>query len=96
VLIVNTARGALIDDAALVKALCDGRVAGAALDVYEAEPLPADSPLRTAPNILLTPHLAASTAEAQTRVGIEIAAAIGDALMKGDLRAAVNRAGLGR
>jgi len=96
VLIVNTARGALIDDAALVKALCEGRVGGAALDVYEAEPLPADSPLRAAPNILLTPHLAASTAEAQTRVGIEIASAIGDALVKGDLSAAVNRAGLGR
>lgn len=96
VLVVNTARGALIDEAALVKALCDGRVGGAALDVYETEPLPADSPLRTAPNILLTPHLAASTAEAQTRVGIEIASAIGDALVKGDLSAAVNRAGLGR
>jgi D-3-phosphoglycerate dehydrogenase len=95
VLIVNTARGALIDDGALAKALCDGRVGGAALDVYETEPLPADSPLRTAPNILLTPHLAASTAEAQTRVGIEIASAIGDALVKGDLSAAVNRAGLG-
>jgi D-3-phosphoglycerate dehydrogenase len=95
VLIVNTARGALIDDAALVRALCDGRVGGAALDVYEAEPLAADSPLRTAPNVLLTPHLAASTAEAQTRVGIEIASAIGDALVKGDLRAAVNRAALG-
>lgn len=96
VLIVNTARGALVDDAALVKALCDGRVGGAALDVYETEPLPADSVLHTAPNLLLTPHLAASTAEAQTRVGIEIAAAIGDALVKGDLSAAVNRAGLGR
>lgn len=95
VLIVNTARGALIDDTALVEALCDGRVGGAALDVYEAEPLPADSPLRTAPNILLTPHLAASTGEAQTRVGIEIASAIGEALLKGDLSAAVNRAALG-
>jgi D-3-phosphoglycerate dehydrogenase len=90
VLIVNTARGALIDDAALVKALRDGRVAGAALDVYETEPLPADSPLRGAPNLLLTPHLAASTAEAQTRVAIEIASAIGDALLKGDFSAAVN------
>ena len=90
VLIVNTARGALIDDAALVKALQDGRVAGAALDVYDPEPLPADSLLRTAPNLLLTPHLAASTAEAQTRVGVEIASAIGDALLKGDMGAAVN------
>ena len=90
VLIVNTARGALIDDAALVKALQDGRVAGAALDVYDPEPLPADSPLRTAPNVLLTPHLAASTAEAQTRVGVEIASALSSALLKNDLSAAVN------
>jgi D-3-phosphoglycerate dehydrogenase len=62
VLIVNTARGALIDDAALVAALESGQVGGAALDVYETEPLPADSVLRIAPNLLLTPHLAASTA----------------------------------
>ncbi len=96
VLIINTARGALIDDAALVKALQDGKVGGAALDVYDPEPLPPDSPLRTAPNVVLTPHLAASTAEAQARVGIEIASAIGDALVKGDLGAAVNRAELGR
>ena len=90
-LIVNTARGALIDDAALAKALQDGRVGGAALDVYDPEPLPADSVLRTAPHVLLTPHLAASTAEAQTRVAVEIASALGDALLKGDLSAAVNR-----
>ncbi len=90
VLIVNTARGALIDDAALVKALESGQVGGAALDVYEAEPLPADSVLRKAPNLLLTPHLAASTAEAQKRVAVEIASAIGVALLKGDFSAAVN------
>jgi len=90
VLIVNTARGALIDDAALVKALADGRVGGAALDVYDPEPLAADSVLRTAPNLLLTPHLAASTAEAQARVATEIASALGDALLRNDLGAAVN------
>jgi len=92
VLIINTARGGLIDDAALVKALKDGRVGGAALDVYDPEPLPADSVLRTAPNVLLTPHLAASTAEAQARVATEIASALGDALLRGDLSAAVNLA----
>jgi len=90
VLIVNTARGALIDDAALAKALADGRVGGAALDVYDPEPLPAESLLRTAPNVLLTPHLAASTVEAQARVATEIASALGDALLRGDFAAAVN------
>src|SRR3954447_26056809 len=71
--IINCARGGLVDEAALAQALLDGQVAGAALDVFEIEPLPADSPLRDAPNVVLTPHLGASTAEAQESVGIEIA-----------------------
>ena len=95
VLIVNTARGALIDDAALVRALQDGHVAGAALDVYDPEPLPADSALRTAPNVVLTPHLAASAKEAQTRVALEIGEAVKAFLSSGDLSAAVNRKALG-
>ena len=95
VLIVNTSRGALIDDAALVRALRSGHVAGAALDVYDPEPLAADSCLRGAPNILLTPHLAASAKEAQTRVALEIGAAVQAALLNGDLRAAVNRKEIG-
>lgn len=94
VLIVNTARGALIDDAALVRALVDGHVGGAALDVYDPEPLPADSVLRTAPNVVLTPHLAASAKEAQTRVALEIGEAVKAFLLKGDLSAAVNRKAL--
>src|SRR5438094_10566474 len=65
--IINCARGGLIDEAALAQALRDGQVAGAALDVFEIEPLPADSPLRGAPNVVLTPHLGASTAAAQER-----------------------------
>lgn len=93
-MIVNTARGALIDDAALVAALASGQLSGAALDVFEPEPLPADSPLRGAANIVLTPHLGASTKEAQTRVAAEIAEAVRDALLKGDLRSAVNLSGL--
>ena len=56
--IVNTARGALIDEAALAAALGAGTIGGAALDVFNAEPLPADSPLRAAPNLILTPHAA--------------------------------------
>ena len=88
--IINCARGGLIDEAALTKALHDRQVAGAALDVFETEPLPADSPLRNAPNLVLTPHLGASTAEAQESVGIEIAQSIRAALLEGTIRNAVN------
>ncbi len=88
--IINCARGGLIDEAALVKALQDRQVAAAALDVFEAEPLPNDSPLRSAPNLVLTPHLGASTAEAQESVGIEIAQSIRAALLEGTIRNAVN------
>src|SRR5947199_7130509 len=63
--VINCARGGLIDETALVKALQDGHVAAAALDVFETEPLPADSPLRGSPNLVLTPPVRASTAEAQ-------------------------------
>src|SRR5947208_2547084 len=87
--IINCARGGLIDEAALLKALQDGHVAGAALDVFETEPLPADSPLRSAPNLVLTPHLGASTAEAQESVGIEIAQSIRAVLLEGTIRNAV-------
>jgi D-3-phosphoglycerate dehydrogenase len=88
--IVNCARGGLIDEAALGDALASGHVAAAALDVYEVEPPPADFALRSAPNIVFTPHLGASTAEAQENVGIEIAQAIRAALLDGEIRNAVN------
>jgi len=88
--IINCARGGLIDEAALTAALEDGHVAAAALDVFEIEPLPEDSPLRAAPNLVLTPHLGASTAEAQEGVGIEIAQSIRAALLEGTIRNAVN------
>jgi D-3-phosphoglycerate dehydrogenase len=88
--ILNCARGGLIDEIALAQALRDGHVAGAALDVFETEPLPADSPLRSAPNLVLTPHLGASTAEAQESVGIEIAQSIRAVLLEGTIRNAVN------
>jgi len=88
--IINCARGGLIDENALLKALQDGQVAGAALDVFETEPLPVESPLRGAPNLVLTPHLGASTAEAQESVGIEIAHSIRAALLEGTIRNAVN------
>jgi D-3-phosphoglycerate dehydrogenase len=93
-LLLNTARGALVDDDALVEAIEQGQIAGAALDVFEPEPLPGDSPLRGSERILLTPHLAASTSEAQERVAAEICANVRDALLLGVLRGAVNLPGV--
>jgi D-3-phosphoglycerate dehydrogenase len=88
--IVNCARGGLIDDNALAAALESGQVAGAALDVFEVEPPPADYPLVKAPNTVFTPHLGASTNEAQENVGIEIAETIRDHLLHGTVVNAVN------
>ncbi len=88
--IVNTARGGIVEEAALIAALQEGRLAAAALDVFSKEPLPADHPLRSLDNVVLTPHLGASTAEAQENVALEIAEAIRDALLHGDLSRAVN------
>jgi len=71
-IVLNVARGGIVDEVALAGALRDGRLWGAGIDVYEHEP-PTGSPLLDAPNAVLTPHIAASTAEAQVAVGIEIA-----------------------
>jgi phosphoglycerate dehydrogenase-like enzyme len=62
-LLVNTSRGPIVDEAALIDAMQNGRIAGAAIDVYDTEPLPADHPLRALPNTLLTPHTGYVTAE---------------------------------
>jgi D-3-phosphoglycerate dehydrogenase len=88
--LVNVARGGVVDEADLVAALESGHLAGAALDVFESEPLPSDSPLRGAPNLVLTPHLGASTAEAQELVATEIAEGVRAALAEGDLSRALN------
>jgi D-3-phosphoglycerate dehydrogenase / 2-oxoglutarate reductase len=93
--LVNVGRGGLTDEAALARALQEGSLAGAALDVFETEPLPDDSPLRSAPNLVLTPHLGASTEEAQERVAEEIAHAIRAALLEGDLSRALNAPAIG-
>ena len=89
-IVVNAARGGVIDEAALADALSSGHLGGAALDVYAEEPLPAAHPLRNAPNIVLTPHLGASTEEAQQNVALEIAEAVRAALIDGDYTRAVN------
>lgn len=88
--IVNCARGGLIDEKALADALTSGQIAGAAIDVFEEEPPTADNPLRSAPNVVFTPHLGASTAEAQESVGIEIAHTIRAAILDGTINNAVN------
>ena len=88
--IYNCARGGIIKETALIAALKSGKVAAAGLDVYEDEPLAKDSELRALPNVVLTPHLGASTAEAQESVGIEIAEQIADVLAGGVIRNAVN------
>jgi len=88
--LVHAARGGIVDDLALAEALQQGHLAGAALDVFELEPLPADSPLRTAPNLVLTPHLGASTHEAKRNVSIEMARQVCLALQKGVVLNGVN------
>ena len=93
--VLNVARGEIYDETALVAALANGTIAGAGLDVYEQEPLPADHPFRALDNAVLTPHLGASTEEAQQNVALEIAAAVRDALADGDLTRAVNAPGIG-
>jgi D-3-phosphoglycerate dehydrogenase len=88
--VLNCARGGIIHEADLFAAIQSGQVGGAALDVYETEPPPADFPLRALPQVVMTPHLGASTEEAQENVGIEVAEAITDYLLSGAVRNAVN------
>ena len=78
--LINTSRGAVIDEAALVSALSQGKLAGAALDVFEEEPLPADHPLCRAPNTLLTPHISSSTQESLQRMSFQSAQGVLDIL----------------
>lgn len=94
-ILVNAARGGVVDEEALAQALASGHLGGAALDVYSSEPVPDDSPLRSAPNLVLTPHLGASTADAQELVAQEISHAIRSALLEGDLSRALNAPAIG-
>ena len=88
--IINTARGELINESDLAAALDSGKVAAAALDVLSEEPPPAGNPLLRHPKVIVTPHIAASTAEAQEIVGVEIAEQVHGFLKDGIIRNAVN------
>ncbi|MEQ9825041.1 MAG: phosphoglycerate dehydrogenase [Puniceicoccaceae bacterium] len=88
--LVNCARGGLIHEQDLIDAIESGKVSAAGLDVFEEEPLPADHPFRKCANLVLTPHLGASTEEAQYNVGIEIAEVIARILKEGVISNAVN------
>ncbi len=88
--VVNASRGGVVDETALAEALHEGQIAGAALDVFDIEPLRADSPLRDAPNLVLTPHLGASTVEAQEGVATEVAHKIRLLLETGNREDALN------
>lgn len=88
--ILNVARGGVINEAALAEAVESGRIAGAALDVFSEEPLPADNPLRRSLKIVLTPHLGGSTIEAQEQVAEDVALQVIDVLNDRPARYAVN------
>ena len=89
--VFNCARGGIIKESALIEALKSGKVAAAGLDVYEKEPLTKDSPLLGFPNLVLTPHLGASTKEATECCGIEVAEVIAEALSGGAIRNSINK-----
>jgi D-3-phosphoglycerate dehydrogenase len=88
--IVNCARGGIVDEAALAEAIISKRIAGAAVDVFVEEPPPKDNPLLALDGVVVTPHLGASTDEAQINVAIAIAEQVVDFLTRGEVRAAVN------
>jgi D-3-phosphoglycerate dehydrogenase len=90
VLIVNAARGGIVDEAALLEALESGQVGGAALDVFEKEPPPKDHPLVLHERVICTPHLGASTEQAQVNVAVAVAEQVRDYLLSGIIGNAVN------
>lgn len=89
-IVANLARGGIVDDQALMAALDSGHLRGAALDVYQSEPLAPDHPIRQAPNVVLTPHIGASTAEAQRNVAVDVCRSVRDALLHGELSRSIN------
>lgn len=88
-IVINCARGGIVDEKALYKALSEGKLRGAGLDVFETEP-PGDNPLLSLDNVICTPHLGASTEEAQRNVAIDVAQQMADYLLNGTVKNAVN------
>ncbi len=93
--VANLARGGIVDEAALAAALHAGHLRGATVDAYVKEPLKGDHPLLHAPHILLTPHIGASTAEAQRNVSVDVCAAVRDALLNNEYSRSLNVAEAG-
>src|ERR671926_604999 len=93
--VINCARGGLVDERALYEAIREGRVAGAALDVFEEEPPPTDHPLLALEEVVATPHLGASTREAQEGVAVIVAEQMRDFFLTGAVRGAVNLPAVG-
>ncbi|MFO7893817.1 MAG: phosphoglycerate dehydrogenase [Longimicrobiales bacterium] len=93
--IINAARGGVLDEAALADALREEWIAGAALDVYAAEPLPEDHPLLGLDTVVMTPHIGAATREAQHNVAHEVARSVRHALLTGDVSRAINGPAVG-
>jgi D-3-phosphoglycerate dehydrogenase len=93
-LVINDARGEVVDEIALAEALKEKKIGGAAIDVFVKEPPPQDHPLFGCENVVLTPHLGASTDEAQTAVSVDACEAIVAYLQNGEIRGAVNAGGL--
>ncbi len=89
-MVLNCARGGIVNEADLFDALSSGKLAGAALDVFEKEPTTIENPLFKLNNFICTPHLGASTREAQENVAVAVARQIADYLTKGEVRNAVN------
>src|SRR5205085_6716075 len=93
--LINCARGGLVDEEALYEAIGNGTIAGAAFDVFTQEPPPADHPLLKLDQVIVTPHLGASTTEAQEGVAFTVAEQMRDYLLTGALRGAVNVPAIG-
>jgi D-3-phosphoglycerate dehydrogenase / 2-oxoglutarate reductase len=93
--VCNLARGGIVDEPALALALRSGHLHGAAVDAYTKEPLAPDHPYRSAPNMLLTPHIGASTDQAQRNVAVDACAAVRDALLNGEYSRSLNVAASG-